>query len=99
MSAVLTIARATVREASRKKLVVALALITFVGIALTGFGFWRLTVLAHQIEGGSPRLSVTELKTVTSQLLIVAMFAFTFVLALSTLFMAAHPVSRAVGAG
>ena len=49
MSAVLTIAGATVREASRKKLIVALGLITLVGIALTGFGFWRLTVLAHQI--------------------------------------------------
>src|SRR4029077_21094204 len=67
MSAVLTIARATVREAARKKLVVALALITLVGIALTGFGFWRLAVLSHQTtSGGSLRLSVTELKTVTS---------------------------------
>ena len=99
MSAVLTIARATVREASRKKLVVALALITFVGIALTGFGFWRLTVLAHQIDGGSPRLSVTELKTVSSQLLIVVMFAFSFVLALSTVFMAAPSIAGELESG
>src|SRR5437899_10699820 len=99
MSAVLTIARATVREASRKKLVVALALITLVGIALTGFGFWRLTVLARQIDNGSPRLSVTELKTVTSQLLIVAMFAFSFVLALSTVFMAAPSIAGELESG
>lgn len=100
MSAVLTIAGATVREASRKKLVVALALITLVGIALTGFGFWRLTVLSHQMtSGGSPRLSVTELKTVTSQLLIVAMFAFSFVLALSTVFMAAPSIAGELESG
>ena len=99
MSAVLTIAKATVREASRKRLVVALALITLVGITLTGFGFWRLTVLAHQIDGGAPRLSVTELKTVTSQLLIVAMFAFSFVLALSTVFMAAPSIAGELESG
>jgi len=99
MSAVLTIARASVREASRKKLVVALALITLVGIALTGFGFWRLTVLARQIDNGSPRLGVTELKTVTSQLLIVAMFAFSFVLALSTVFMAAPSIAGELESG
>jgi ABC-type transport system involved in multi-copper enzyme maturation permease subunit len=99
VSAVLTIARATVREASRKKLVVALALITVVGIALTGFGFWRLTVLARQIDRGAPRLGVTELKTVTSQLLIVAMFAFSFVLALSTVFMAAPSIAGELESG
>jgi ABC-type transport system involved in multi-copper enzyme maturation permease subunit len=99
MSAVVTIAKATVREASRKKLVVALALITLIGIALTGFGFWRLTVLAHEVDRGGPRMSVVELKAVTSQLLIVAMFAFSFVLALSTVFMAAPSIAGELESG
>ncbi len=97
--AVLTIARATVRESARKKLVVALAVITLLGIGLTGFGFWRLTVLSHEVVRGVPRLSVTELKTVTSQLLIVAMFAFSFVLALSTVFMAAPSIAGELESG
>lgn len=96
---ILTIARATLREAARKRLIVALGLITLLGIVLTGFGFWRLDVLAHEIHNGQPRLGVAELKTVTSQLLIVAMFAFSFVLALSTVFMAAPSIAGELESG
>lgn len=99
MSPVVTIARATILEAARKKLVVALGVITLVGIVVTGFGFWRLTVLANQVVDGAPRLSASELKTVTSQLLIVAMFAFSFVLALSTVFMAAPTIAGELESG
>ena len=83
MSPIVAVARATLREASRKKLVVALGVITVVGIAITGFGFWRLTILAGEVVRGEPRLSVSEESTVTSQLLILVMFAFSLVLALS----------------
>lgn len=99
MNAVLTLARATLREASRKKLVIALALITILGIVLTGFGFWRLTVLSREVVNGEPRLSQVELKTVTSQLLIVCMFAFSFVLAISTVFMAAPSIAGEIESG
>lgn len=95
----LAIARATVREASRKRLVVALAVITVVGIALTGFGFWRLTQVAAQVVNGAPRLSGTEEKAVISQLLILVMFAFSFVLALSTVFMAAPSIAGELESG
>lgn len=99
MSAVVTIAKATIREASRKKLVIALALITAIGILLTGFGFWRLKILSRDVVNGAPRLSATELKAVTSQLLIVVMFAFSFVLALSTVFMAAPSIAGELESG
>ena len=99
MSPVLAIAKATLREASRKKLVIALGLITVVGIALTGFGFWRLTVLGKEIATGAPRLSGAEEKTVISQLLILVMFAFSFVLAISTVFMAAPSIAGELESG
>ena len=99
MSPVVAVAKATVREASRKKLVLALGLITVVGIALTGFGFWRLTILAGEVVGGGPRLSGAEERTVISQLLILVMFAFSFVLALSTVFMAAPTIAGELESG
>jgi ABC-type transport system involved in multi-copper enzyme maturation permease subunit len=99
VSAAITIARATVREASRKKLVLALAIITVVGIILTGFGFWRLSVVAAQTVHGAPRLGVPERKAVTSQLLILVMFAFSFVLAISTVFMAAPTIAGELESG
>lgn len=99
MSAVLTMAKATIREASRKKLVLALVVITVVGIVLTGFGFWRLNQLAGGIVNGAPRLGLAEKKAVTSQLLILVMFAFSFVLAISTVFMAAPSIAGELESG
>lgn len=99
MSPVIVIARATIREASRKKLVIALAVITVLGVVLTGFGFWRLDSVAHEIVNGARRLSPSEEKAVTSQLLILVMFAFSFVLAVSTVFMAAPTIAGELESG
>lgn len=93
------IAKATIREASRKRLVVALVLITVVAIGLTGFGFWRLTALAGEVVNGAPRLAGSGERAVISQLLILAMFAFSFVLALSTVFMAAPSIAGELESG
>jgi ABC-type transport system involved in multi-copper enzyme maturation permease subunit len=99
MSPVLAIAKATVREASRKKLMITLAVITVVGILLTGFGFLRLDQVAHEIVHGARRLSPSEEKAVVSQLLILVMFAFSFVLAISTVFMAAPTIAGELESG
>lgn len=99
MSPALTIARVTIREASRKKLVIALGVITVVGVLLTGFGFWRLNQVAHEIVQGAPRLGPAEEKVVTSQLLVLVMFAFSFVLAISTVFMAAPSIAGELESG
>jgi ABC-type transport system involved in multi-copper enzyme maturation permease subunit len=99
LSPVLVIARATVREASRKKLVIALGIITVLGVALTGFGFWRLDLVAHEIVNGARRIGPVEEKAVTSQLLILVMFAFSFVLAISTVFMAAPTIAGELESG
>lgn len=99
MSAVLTIAKATVREASRKRLVLALAGITVIGIIVTGFGFWRLNAIAHEVVDGRLRLGPSEKKLVISQLLIFVMFAFSFVLAISTVFMAAPTIAGELESG
>lgn len=98
-SAVIAVAKATIREASRKRLVVALAVITIVGIAVTGFGFWRLEALSHEIVNGRPRLGLAEKRLVISQLLIFVMFAFSFVLAISTVFMAAPTIAGELESG
>ncbi|MGH2718388.1 MAG: ABC transporter permease [Actinomycetota bacterium] len=95
----IVIAKATIREASRKKLVIALALITVLGVILTGFGFWRLNTVAHEIYHGARRLGPSEEKAVTSQLLILVMFAFSFVLAISTVFMAAPTIAGELESG
>ncbi|HWD07722.1 MAG TPA: ABC transporter permease [Actinomycetota bacterium] len=100
MSPVLVVARATIREASRKKLVIALAVITVLGVILTGFGFWRLNIVAHEIAAnGGRRLGPSAEKAVTSQLLILVMFAFSFVLAISTVFMAAPTIAGELESG
>lgn len=99
MSPVVTIAKATIREASRKKLVIVLAAITIVGILLTGFGFLRLNQIAHELRNGVPRMDVPTEKAVTSQLLILVMFAFSFVLAISTVFMAAPTIAGELESG
>jgi ABC-type transport system involved in multi-copper enzyme maturation permease subunit len=99
MTAIIPVAKATLREASRKKLVAALGVISVAGLVVTGFGFWRLDVIAGQIVGGRPRLTPAEEHLVVSQLLIVVMFAFSFVLALSTVFMAAPSIAGELESG
>jgi hypothetical protein len=54
MNAVWTIAALTVREAVRRKLVAAFALISVVLVILSGWGFYRLS---HNV--GSPRARPT----------------------------------------
>lgn len=95
ISPVLVIARLTAKEAFRRKLLLALLILTIVVISLTAWGANRLTTLTVERQPITP----IELKLVVSQLLIVIMFMFAFVLAISTVFVASPAISSDLESG
>jgi ABC-type transport system involved in multi-copper enzyme maturation permease subunit len=94
MSAI-AIAMVTVREVSRRRLVLALVLLSAVAVALTGWGFSRLPGLR---DHGVP-LTHPELILIASQLLIFVLFMFSAVLGLGAVMVAAQSVSAEVESG
>lgn len=96
MTATLTIARLTIREASRRRLLLALVLLTLVVVGLTAWGFQHLTTLTG--PDGKP-LPAAEARLGTSTVLILVEFMFSGVLALSAVVVAAPSVSGDVESG
>ncbi len=94
--AALTIARLTIREASRRKLLLALAILTIIVIGLTGWGFQHLTTLTN--SDGTP-IPASELRLATSQVLILVEFMFSGVLALSAVVVASPSISSELESG
>ncbi len=94
--AALTIARLTVREASRRRLLLALAVLTVIVIGLTGWGFQHLTTLT--MADGTP-IPASELRLATSQVLVLVEFMFSGVLALSAVVVASPSISSEVESG
>jgi ABC-type transport system involved in multi-copper enzyme maturation permease subunit len=92
---VVTIAMMTAQEVSRRRLVLALVVLSGVAIALTGWGFSRLPGL-H--DHGVP-LTTAEVLTISSQLLIFVLFMFSAVLGLGAVMVAAQSVSAEVESG
>ncbi len=90
----LVIARLVIREAARRRLLLALLALTLLVIALTGWGFSRIPT----IQRGAP-LTDLQVKLIASQFLILTMFMFSFVLALTAVFVAAPAVSGEVESG
>lgn len=99
MSGAITIARLTLREALRRKLLLALLVITVLVIGFTVWGFSRLPGITEDTGAGPRHLPVAEQRALTSQLLILVMFMFTFVLALSAVFTAAPAIGGEVESG
>ena len=98
MPAVLVIARVTLVEASRRRLLLALAVLTLVVIAFTAWGFGKI----HEIrsgEPGAPPISDAEAKLIASQLLTLVMFMFSGVLALSAVLVSAASISGEAESG
>jgi ABC-type transport system involved in multi-copper enzyme maturation permease subunit len=91
----LTIAAVTVREVSRRRLVLALVLLSAFAVALTGWGFTRLPGIR---DHGVP-ITAANLVVVTSQLLIFVLFMFSAVLGLGAVMVAAQSVSGEVESG
>jgi ABC-type transport system involved in multi-copper enzyme maturation permease subunit len=95
MRAVFVVARQVVSEASRRRLLLALVLLTVVVIALTVWGVSRIDDLR---TAGQP-LSDAQKKTIVSQLLILVMFMFSWVLSLAAVFVAASAISGELESG
>ncbi len=91
----LVIARLVIREAGRRRLLLALLILTLIVVALTGWGFSRIPTIT---QGGVP-LPDLQVKLVASQFLIVTMFMFSFVLAMAAVFVAAPQISGDVESG
>jgi ABC-type transport system involved in multi-copper enzyme maturation permease subunit len=90
MPPVLTFARLTVWEISRRRLLIALAALTLILIVATSWGFSKLNDAG--LNGGHP-LGEAEVRVLASQLLILVAFLFSGVLALSAAFVGAPSLS------
>jgi ABC-type transport system involved in multi-copper enzyme maturation permease subunit len=91
MNPTLTIAALTVKEAVRRRLLIAFVTITVVIVALSAWGFDRLSH-THRLTSGESRLAVP-------QALILVMFMFSFVLALSASAIASPSISSEIESG
>jgi ABC-type transport system involved in multi-copper enzyme maturation permease subunit len=91
MPPILTVARLTILEASRRRLLLALAVLTVVVIALTSWGFSRLPAM----KGVTP----AEVRLAASQLTILVAFMFSGVLALGSTLVAAPSVAGDIESG
>jgi ABC-type transport system involved in multi-copper enzyme maturation permease subunit len=92
---VLTIAALTLREASRRRVLRALAVLTIVLLALSAWGFSRLAVA--ETEFGT--LTSGQARLVASQLLNLVMFGLSLIAALGTAFLAGPTLSGEVESG
>jgi len=91
----LVIARLVIREGARRRLLLALLVLTLIVIALTGWGFSRIPTITQR---GTP-LPDLQVKLIASQFLILTMFMFSFVLAMAAVFVAAPQISGEVESG
>lgn len=91
MNGVLTIAALTVKEAVRRRLLLAFVAITVVIVGLSAWGFDRLSH-AHNLTSGEANLAVPDA-------LIMFMFMFSFVLALSASAIGSPSISAEVESG
>ena len=96
MPPVLVIARLTVQEASRRRLLLALLVLTLIVVGFSAWGFNKITTVNR--SDGTP-LPPAEVALITSQLLIVVTFMFSGVLALSAAVVAGPLVSSEVESG
>ena len=91
MTQVLTIARLTILEASRRKLLLALGILTVVVVVLTSWGFSRLPTMNN--------VTSAEVRLAASQLTILMAFMFSGVLALGSTLVAAPSIASDIESG
>ena len=96
MSVALTVLQVTLREGLRRRLLLALFGLSLVAVLLTAWGYSQLHHLPPSRNGA---LQPAELQLIASQLLILVMFMFSFVLALSAVFAAAPSVAGELESG
>src|SRR4051812_36168751 len=91
---ILTIARLSVLEAVRRRIVVATTLLTLAAVGLTSWGFWKLAAL-NEGRGSSP--GETELNI--SMFLIVVAYGFSMVASVGGAFLAAPAIAGEIDSG
>lgn len=96
MPPVLVIARLTVQEASRRRLLLALLILTLIVVGFSAWGFNKITTITR--SDGTP-LPPEQVALITSQLLIVITFMFSGVLALSAAVVAGPLIAAEVESG
>ena len=94
MRAILILARLTVAETSRRRILAVLFALTVVSVALTTWGIERLVTLAR--DGGTPDL---EIVLGVSQVQILVAFMFSFVLAMTAAFLGAPAIAADLESG
>jgi len=96
MPPVLVFAKLTVQEASRRRLLIALMILTLIVVGISAWGFNKITTVPRS-DGSLP--SHTEVVLISSQLLIFVVFMYSGVLALSAAVVAAPLISSEVESG
>ncbi len=96
MPPILVFARLTVQEASRRRLLLALLILTLLVVGFSAWGFHKITTVTR--TDGSP-LPPEQVTLITSQLLIVVTFMYSGVLALSAAVVAGPLISSEVESG
>jgi ABC-type transport system involved in multi-copper enzyme maturation permease subunit len=94
MRTVLTVAALTLREATRRRVLLALAALTAVLLLLSGWGFSRLAA-----ESGGSALTSGEARLTASVVLNLVMFGFSLIAALGTAFLAGPTLSGETESG
>jgi ABC-type transport system involved in multi-copper enzyme maturation permease subunit len=96
MPPVLVIARLTVQEAARRRLLLALIILTLI---VVGFSAWGFNKIPTMTRSNGTHLPPDQVALITSQLLIVVTFMFSGVLALSAAVVAGPLISAEVESG
>ncbi len=96
MPPVLVIARLTVQESSRRRLLLALLILTLLVVGFSAWGFNKITTVTRP---DGTLLPPNQVSVITSQLLIVVVFMFSGVLALSAAVVAGPLISGEVESG
>lgn len=98
--AILTIARLTLREASRRRLLLAVAVLTFLVALLSAWAFHHLLDIARCGSNGvDGACSAATKKVIAATLLIMLAFMFSYVLALGAALLAASAVANDIESG
>src|SRR5256885_8400210 len=96
MPPILVIARLTVQESSRRRLLLALLILTLLVVGFSAWGFNKITTVTRP---DGTLLPPDQVSLITSQLLIVVVFMFSGVLALSAAVVAGPLISGEVESG
>jgi ABC-type transport system involved in multi-copper enzyme maturation permease subunit len=93
---VFVIARLAIREATRRRLLIALAVLTLVAIAFTAWGFYKLTTIPCR---GQEPCSQIEVRALAATLVILVSFMFSFVFTVGAVFVSVPAISSEVESG